>query len=137
MTAAYLAAVTAPDQQVNPLFRHLGIAVERLDKELCVLRCRSRPHLMQGAGVLAGGILATLADEAMAHVVLAALGPEQRTATVELSMRYLRPVQAEEDLQALGRILKLGRSIVAAEAEVRDARDRLLGKAAASFIVLG
>lgn len=137
MTAEYLRAVQEPDQRVNPLFRRLKVHLERMDKEGVVLQCPVSPELIQGAGVMAGGILATLADEAMAHAVLMRLGAEQRTATVEMSVRYLRPVLEGDTVTAHGWVLKLGRTIVTAEAEMRDSHERLAAKAAASFMVLG
>lgn len=137
MTAEYLKAVQQPGQQVNRLFRHLGVNITHLDQQAAVLQCDIGEELLQGAGVLAGGILATLADEAMAHAVLARLQPQQRTATVEMSVRYLRPVHAGDVATARAWVLKQGRSIATAEAEVRDSQGRLAVKAAASFMVLG
>lgn len=137
MTAVYLKELCQPGQTVNPLFNHLGIALLKLDDSGALLACTATAELMQGAGVLAGGILATLADEAMAHAVLHRLGPEQRTATVECSIRFLRPVHQGETVKALAWILKQGRSIISAEAEIRDSSDRLAAKSAASFMILG
>lgn len=136
MTKEYLEAVVSPDQQVNPLFRFLGVEVVRLDREYAELRCPIGGDLIQGAGMLAGGVLATLADEAMAHAVLARLAQGKRTSTVEMSVRYLRPVFQDEVVTAKAWVLKLGRSIVTTEAEVYDSRNRLAAKAAASFMVL-
>lgn len=137
MTSGYLQAVQQPGQQVNPLFNTLGLVLQRLDHEGALLVCKASPGLMQGAGVLAGGILATMADEAMAHAVLARLEPQQRTVTLEMSVRYLRPVRENDTAGATAWVLKQGRSIVTAEAEVRDGHQRLAAKAAASFMVLG
>lgn len=137
MTREYLQAVRQPGQIVNPLFGHLGLVLQRLDDSGAELVCHVGPELMQGAGVLAGGILSTLADEAMAHAVLQRLAPDQRTATVEISVRFLRPVHQGDTVTTTATVLKAGRSVVTAEAELRDSRSRLCAKAAASFMVLG
>ena len=57
-----------------------------------VLRLACKPEFVQGAGAVAGGVVAALADEAMAHVVLANLAEGQKTATIEMTVRYFRPV---------------------------------------------
>ncbi len=137
MTSDYLQAMLAGEHGVNPLFESLGLRLLAADREGALLCCVARPDLMQGGGVLAGGVLATLLDEAMAHAVLPRLENGGRTATVEMSVRYLRPVQAGATLDARAWVLKQGRAIITTEAEVQDQQGCLVAKAAASFMVLG
>lgn len=85
--------------------------------------------------MVAGGILATIADETMAHAVLANLDEGQSTATVEMNMRYLRPVK-DGEINAVARITRKGRQIITVAAEVRDGKGSLLATAGASFIVM-
>ncbi len=136
MTSPYLQAMLAGEHVVNPLFESLGLRLLVANHEEAVLRCIARPDLMQGGGVLAGGILATLLDEAMAHAVLPRLEERGRTATVEMSVRYLRPVALGATLEARAWVLKQGRVIVTTEAEVRDQQGCLVAKASASFMIL-
>lgn len=136
MTSPYLQAMLAGEHVVNPLFDTLGLRLLAANHEGAVLRCTVRPDLMQGGGVLAGGILATLLDEAMAHAVLPRLEDSGRTATVEMSVRYLRPAPSGAILEARAWVLKQGRAIVTTEAEVRDRQGCLVAKAAASFMIL-
>lgn len=137
MTAEYLEAVCREGQTVNPVFTLLGVRVLEVNIEHGILQCVIGPDLIQGAGVLAGGMLATFADEAMAHAVLARIEPNQRTATVEMSVRYLRPLHEGDTVTAKAWVLKKGRAIVTAECEVVDGKGRLAAKAAASFMILG
>lgn len=131
----YFKALQKEGQGVNPLFAYLGATLESVNLHEVRLRLPVSNRLLQGAGVVAGGILATMADEAMAHAVMANLEKDKKTATIEMNMRYLRSVK-EGDLIAIGRIARLGRTIITTEGEVRDGEDRLLALAGASFIIL-
>lgn len=130
----YLKRVCEDEQVVNNLFNTLGVKIDCVNPEECVLRLPVKPLLLQGAQKVAGGIIATLADEAMAHCVIAGLGEGQVTATIEMNVRYLRGASAGE-LIAVGRVIKRGRTIITAEAEIKDHEGRLLATAGASFWV--
>jgi uncharacterized protein (TIGR00369 family) len=84
---------------------------------------------------VAGGILAALADEAMAHVALANLEEGSRTATVEMSVRYFRPV-VSGDLTAEAVLVNKGRRLLSIQAMVYDSENRLAAKAEGSFYVI-
>jgi uncharacterized protein (TIGR00369 family) len=130
----YLSKVGEVDQTVNPLFQFLGVIVEEISPEKSVLRLPLKYHFRQGAGITAGGILATLADEAMAHVVLANLDEGQTTTTIEMNMRYLRSIK-EGEIRAVARVIKKGRQIITVTAEIRDEKS-LVVYGGASFMVL-
>jgi uncharacterized protein (TIGR00369 family) len=135
MQTDYLSEVRRPGQTANPLFNFLGIRVVEISAEETVLELPLRPDFRQGAGVTAGGVIATLADEAMAHAVLANLQPGESTATIEMNLRFLSPIQ-EGAARAIARVIKKGRKVATVEAEVRDENDRVLARAGASFIIL-
>ncbi len=135
MLDEYFKALQEEGQGVNPLFAHLGAVLESVSPEAVCLKLEVSKYLLQGAGVVAGGILATMADEAMAHVVMANLQPGAKTATIEMNMRYLRSAR-DGTLFATGHIIRQGRTIITTESEVRDQNDNLLALAGASFIVL-
>ena len=137
MPQEYLRAVLQEDQKVNQLFTFLGARVAAAeDGAACVLLPVSS-KLAQGGGMVAGGILATLADEAMAHAVLSLLPKGQHTATAEMNVRFLRAADPKADgyIEAVGRVIKPGRSLMFAEAEVTDNTGRLLAKAGGTFWV--
>lgn len=135
MPAKYLDAVRQPGQTVNPLFAFLGVDIKEAGPDRAVLELPFRPEFIQGAGAVAGGVVAALADEAMAHVVLANLAAGQKTATVEMTVRYFRPV-LESGLTAVAVLVNKGRRIISAEALVTDAKNRQVAKAGGSFFVL-
>jgi uncharacterized protein (TIGR00369 family) len=140
--SAYLKKVVEPGQEVNQLFRFLGVEVESISAEEAALRLAVKKEHMQGAGVLAGGLIATLLDEAMAHVAIAAMlslgakEPGRSTATVDLNVRYLKPVRAGDTIRARAWILKPGKRLLNIEAEAANAKGELVAKASAAFIIL-
>jgi len=132
---AYLKKVQQPDQKVNPLFAYLGIVVEKLYPESVVLRLPFRPDFIQGGGMIAGGIIATLADEAMAHAALANLNPGETTATIEMNIRYLKGC-ASGEITATASLIKKGRRVITLQAEIVDKNNQNVAQAGASFMVL-
>ena len=138
MPSSYLEAVRQPGQTVNPLFAFLGIILVEAGPDRAVLDLPIKPEFFQGAAVVAGGIISALADEAMAHLVLANLGPDKRTATIEMAVRYFRPVRLSfpDRLRAEATLANLGRRIVSTEARVIAPENKVVAKASGSFIVL-
>lgn len=134
MREGYLEQVSRPGQTVNPIFNFLGVKVVKIAAEETVLELPLRPDFIQGAGVTAGGVIATLADEAMAHAVIGCLAPGESTATIEMNLRFLSGVR-EGLLRAAARVVKKGRRVITVEAEV-SAEGRTLALAGASFMVL-
>ena len=135
MPQSYLDAVRQQGQTVNNLFAFLGIIVDTIEPDRAVLRLPFRPALTQGAGMVAGGVLATLLDETMAHAVLGGNEPGQRTTTVDLSVSYLRAVKSGSDLTCEARVIKRGGRVLFVEASATS-DDREVARATASFLLL-
>ena len=135
---AYFAALSCTDQNVNPLFNFLGARFIEAGEGRARIELPVSPRLAQGAGVVAGGILATLADEAMAHAVISILDEGQLTVTTEMNIRYLRATDPDHKgiLTGSGLVIKSGRSIITASAEIHDDKGRLLATAGGSFFVI-
>ena len=136
MPQRYLEQVRKPGQTVNPLFRFLGVEVEHISPERAVLGLVMKDEFIQGAGVAAGGVLATLMDEAMAHAAIANLKEGEGTTTVELSVRYLKACRSGDALRAEARVAKRGNSLITVEGDITNGQGELTAKALASFMVL-
>lgn len=134
MPQKYLEAVRLPDQAVNPLFAFLGIEVTAIEPDKAELRLPCKSELIQGGGLIAGGILATLLDEAMAHAVLGGNEAGQRTSTIDMSVSYLRPVYAGDMLVCEARVIKRGKRVIFAEACAMIG-SKNVARASASFLL--
>lgn len=132
----YLEEVVKSGQQVNRLFNFLGVETGEITPEKALLKLKCRSEFLQGGNVVAGGVLATLMDEAMAHVVLSNLSDEEKTATIDLTVSYLRAVGPEDVLTAEARLVRRGRRVINVEAEIRLASGKVAARAMASFMVI-
>ncbi|MBI9080903.1 MAG: PaaI family thioesterase [Pseudodesulfovibrio sp.] len=135
MPQSYLECVCREGQSVNPLFAFLGVEVVEIVTDRAVLSLPVKPELIQGNGVAAGGILATLLDETMAHAVLAGNKPGEHTATVNMNVSYFRPVNTYASLVCEARVTKRGRRVVFVEAVVRS-NGHEVARATASFLLV-
>lgn len=91
----------------------------------------SREH--QGfAGILHGGIISTLLDEAMAHAVIAG-GRLAVTARMELAFK--KPTLTGEEITLKGRVIREDKKIIKTSAEIEQ-KGVITASATAVFIVL-
>jgi uncharacterized protein (TIGR00369 family) len=106
----------------------LGLELEEVRADYARMRLAYRPEFRQPAGVVHGGVIATMIDT----VVVPAVGsgyPEQRElVTIDFTLRFLAPI-IEDDLVAEGWVVRRGRSIVYCDAEVRSASGTLAATA--------
>jgi acyl-CoA thioesterase len=87
-------------------------------------------------GVVHGAVLFALVDTAMGKATMSVVDDGFYCASVELSLRFIRPAAAGE-LIAEATVVKRGRSIVHLDARVHDADGRLIATSAGTFAILG
>ena len=87
-------------------------------------------------GIVHGGVVFSLADTAMGRATMAVLGDGQICASIEVSVRYLRPIPGGR-LVATASVLRAGRRIVHLECSITvDGDDRPVAVLQGSFAVL-
>jgi len=92
------------------------------------------PHHLNLQGLVHGGVIAALADTAMGLAMRTKLGRGRRHVTVDLTVEFMAPGRAGR-IVARGRTVKIGRQLGFAEADVVDARGRLLARARSTLSV--
>ncbi len=112
----------------------IGIIVEHVRDGSVDLRLEAGPDHANLQGTVHGGVLATLADTAAGLAVRSAIPPGSRHVTVNLDVQYLAPANMGP-LLATGRVVRLGRRIAFAEADVSDAGGELLARAQVTVAV--
>jgi uncharacterized protein (TIGR00369 family) len=94
-----------------------------------------QPQHLNLQGLLHGGLIATLADIAMGLAVRTKLEPGARHVTVALDMQYLSAARNGR-VSAQGRVVRAGRQIAQADADVLDAQGKLLARARSTVAIM-
>jgi uncharacterized protein (TIGR00369 family) len=93
------------------------------------------PRHLNIQGLVHGGMLATLADTAMGLAVRTTLEPGSRHVTIQLGVQFLSAGR-EGRISARGRVVRSGRQIAHAEAEVMNEAGRVLARAQSTVAVM-
>lgn len=86
-------------------------------------------------GVVHGAVLFTLADTSMGGATMSVLAEGEICASIEVQLRFLRPVTGGT-IHADTRVIHHGRRIVQLESHLTDGDGRLVATAAGSFAVI-
>jgi acyl-CoA thioesterase len=119
----------------NPFIKFVGIQVPELGKGYARFLLPFKPDLANSIGLLQGGVIAALADEAVAYALYSLVAEGETFNTVEMKINFLGAVK-EGEVTAEAHIAKRGRTISLGEFEVRQA-DRLVAKGLCTYIHLG
>jgi len=120
---ADLHAIFAKANFVNAL----GIRVVHAEGERCETELVVRPDHLQQDGFVHAGVQATLADHTAGGAATLALDAGEAILSIEFKINLLRPATGEK-LRCVATVLRAGKTVVVAEAEV-FAADKLCSKA--------
>jgi 1,4-dihydroxy-2-naphthoyl-CoA hydrolase len=137
-------AVTEPgsDQPLNELLAiipfavTLGMELVSATAEEVVGRLAWRKELCTTGGALNGGALMSLADNMAGMCAYLNLPPGAGTATISSSTNFLRAVR-DGYVTATSRPLRVGRSVIVVETELRDDDGRLAAQTTQAQAVIG
>jgi acyl-CoA thioesterase len=118
----------------NPFIKFAGIQVPQLGRGYARFVLPFKPDLANSIGLLQGGVIAALADEAVAFALYSLVKEGETFNTVEMKINFLAAVK-EGEVEALAHIAKRGRTISLGEFEVRQG-DRLVAKGLCTYIHL-
>jgi uncharacterized protein (TIGR00369 family) len=114
-----------------PFYHHLGLQLEALADGRSAIRLPFRKEYGNTRGEMHGGAVAALVDAAMSQAVRSTIELGSKVATISMTLNYLAP--SHGDLTARGTVVKGGRSVVFAEAEVADDRGAVVCRASATY----
>jgi len=126
--AALLAAV--------PFISTLGIEVMSARPEEVVGRLAWQEDLCTAGGTLNGGVLMSLADNMGGTCAFLNLPTGAATATISSSTNFLRGIR-EGYVTATSRPLRVGRTVIVVETELRDDDGRLAAHTTQAQAVIG
>jgi uncharacterized protein (TIGR00369 family) len=120
-----------------PIAVLLGLAMTEVGDGRIVFSMHPGEHLHNPIGMVHGGALATLLDTAMGCAVQTTLAAGQAYSTLDLQVRFVRPVVAGGPLlRCEGTVVHRGRRIVTGEGRVVDDTGRLYAHGTTSCMVL-
>ena len=133
---SYLEKIKKDGKYANPFFCLMGIDVVSVEPGKAVLRMQVRPDMHNGVGWLQGGMLAALADEAMALALYTLLAKNEGIATISESTSFIKGVK-DGFIIAEGRVIRKGRRVAFAEGEafMDDTEKAILSRTSAAFAV--
>ncbi|MBP7733546.1 MAG: PaaI family thioesterase [Caldisericia bacterium] len=91
------------------------------------------PEKYQGwDGIIHGGIVSTLIDEAMYH----AMTDKPDALTAEMTVRFVRPLRVGAKVKVLGFVDETKGRIITTRAEIRDENNELIAKGTARYMLV-
>jgi uncharacterized protein (TIGR00369 family) len=111
----------------------LGGRIETLDPATGFARMAftTSPDLLTPLGVVQGGFVCAMLDEAMAMAALANAKLTMWAPTLELKASFIAPAKAGT-LYAEGRVVRMGKSVAFLEAVLKDAAGQLVATASST-----
>ncbi len=94
-------------------------------------------ELCNSAGNLQGGVLAAFADAVLGGLCATQLDDDSYPALAEMKISFLRPAPAGTTITGTGRLLKAGKRLLFAEAEITDEQGRLVAKISGTEVAAG
>lgn len=118
----------------NPFVVFMGVEVPELGQGFARFTLEIRPEFHNSQGFLQGGVIAALADEAVAYALFSLVSEGEMISTVEMKINFLAPAQTGV-LEAQAHIRKRGRTLSLGEVEVTQG-SRLIAKGMCTYIHL-
>jgi uncharacterized protein (TIGR00369 family) len=126
------------ERRASPFVDLVGGELEEWREGYVRLALDLKPHHTNPNGVMHGGVVTTLMDEALGGVIASVRGMEVMMAaphtTVEMNASFLAACRPGDRIVVEGRVLRLGRTVAFGEAEAhRDGE--LVAKGRMTFVI--
>jgi len=115
-----------------PFSKLIGMRLVDLSPGVAKIAIEMRDDLRQPSGVLHGGVTATLIDTAMAFAVRTHLPIEAATATIDLTVHYLRP-HLSGTFICTAKVVRAGKRIFTVSAEVHGNEGKLIATGISTY----
>lgn len=115
----------------------LGLRISEKHEDGVTIECELKEFYFNPDGSLHGGVIATIADEAVWFAIEERFASSRFTTTTELKVNYLRAVTASKRVLARARLLKAGKTLCVGSVELLDDRGALCAFATVTYMLLG
>lgn len=120
-------------KQRSPFVKLLGLQVIKLDNGYCQCSLEIKETFLNVHKAVHGGVIYTLADVAMGVTTYSTLKKDEKAATIETKINYLKPAYTKI-LICEAKVVQKGKSIAVLEAEIKY-DDTLVAKALGTFSI--
>ena len=120
-------------EPAHPFADLLGMQVDAKDDGQCTCSISFSESLLNPNNVVHGGVIYSLADNSMGGALTSILLEEERCATIEIKVTYLRPA-GHSDLIGHSQVIKRGKRVAILESEIHSG-GKLIAKASGSFAI--
>jgi uncharacterized protein (TIGR00369 family) len=115
-----------------PFSKMIGMRLVDLRHNEAEIEIEMRDELRQPAGLLHGGVTATLIDTAMAFAVITRLAEGERASTIDLTVHYLRP-HTDGKFTCVAKVVRAGKRILTVSADVFNEQKKLIATAISTY----
>lgn len=115
-----------------PFSKLIGMRLVDLSPGVAKIAIEMRDDLRQPSGVLHGGVTATLIDTAMAFAVRTHLPIDAATATIDLTVHYLRP-HLSGTFICTATVVRAGKRIFTVSADVHNEVGKLIATGISTY----
>ncbi len=126
----------AQQRQKPPHYRDLiGEEVVRGEKGETTVRLPVRPFVLNRSGVVHGGVICTLMDEAIGWAAYNSLGEGGQVVTAELKINFLEAA-ASGILTGHGRVIRQGKHLIVGQGNILDQEGTLLAHGLGTWMIV-
>jgi uncharacterized protein (TIGR00369 family) len=118
-----------------PFNKLVGVRVMRRHADGVTIECAMRDELRNTAGVLHGGVTATMADAAVGIALANHFGGRRAYTTTDLKINYLSAV-ADGKIIARSHLLRVGKNLCVGRVDLKDGQGKLIAVAIVTYMLL-
>ncbi|MDO8612257.1 MAG: PaaI family thioesterase [Dehalococcoidia bacterium] len=130
----------AEERPASPFVEMIGGRLDEWREGYVRMSLTLEEHHTNPNGVMHGGVVTTLMDEALGGVIASVRGLETMFAaphaTVEMNASFLAGARPGDRIEVEARVLRLGRRVAFGEAEARRGDGELIAKGRMTFVIL-
>lgn len=133
----YLEALRGGAIPPPPYVAALGFTLDEVADGRVVFTFTPQEYMLNGIGLLHGGVAAAVLDTAVGCACLTVVPREKIAVTQDLAVRYFKPLTlASGIVRCEGSVINTGRTSVTAEGRLFDASGRLCGHAVSTLALI-
>ncbi|MGH9456557.1 MAG: PaaI family thioesterase, partial [Thermoanaerobaculia bacterium] len=117
----------------RPLHRAFGMRIIDLTLDRCTVEAELNEYTDNGSGTIHGGVIAVLADTAVAGALATNFDGKMGFATSHLGVHYIR--RAKGPVRATATIVKKGSNVCVARIDVHDGEGALVAFASSDYVL--